>query len=42
MQLSPKVDDGGTNFKNASGRFKSLADTALNYAFILDLAGIKK
>jgi len=26
----------------ASGRFKSLQDTAFNYAFILDLAGIKE
>ncbi len=26
----------------ASGRFKSLQDTALNYAFLLDLAGIEK
>jgi len=26
----------------ASGRFKRLEDTALNYAFMLDLAGIKK
>ena len=26
----------------ASGRFKRLEDAALNYAFMLDLAGIKK
>ena len=26
----------------ASGRFKSLEDTALYYAFMLDLAGIKQ
>ena len=45
-----KTDDNKLLFKidmeaghgGASGRFKSLADTALNYAFILDLAGIKK
>ncbi|MBE0456648.1 S9 family peptidase [Pseudoalteromonas prydzensis] len=45
-----KTDDNKLLFKidmeaghgGASGRFKSLADTALNYAFILDLAGIKE
>ena len=45
-----KTDDNKLLFKidmeaghgGASGRFKSLQDTALNYAFILDLAGIKK
>ncbi|MDN3378787.1 MULTISPECIES: S9 family peptidase [unclassified Pseudoalteromonas] len=44
-----KTDDNKLLFKidmeaghgGASGRFKSLEDTALNYAFILDLAGIK-
>ena len=45
-----KTDDNKLLFKidmeaghgGASGRFKRLEDTALNYAFMLDLAGIKK
>ncbi|MEM6510955.1 MAG: prolyl oligopeptidase family serine peptidase, partial [Pseudomonadota bacterium] len=45
-----KTDDNLLLFKTdmeaghggASGRFKSLQDTALYYAFMLDLAGIEK
>ena len=45
-----KTDDNKLLFKidmeaghgGASGRFKRLEDTALNYAFMLDLAGVNK